>query len=80
MQRNFGFVAAVCGWAIDNIKVQIDDIAPEIAHIAPDYLNIGDTQLNLFAKVTDNAVLDSVTFEVNIDGQTTFYGIDVVYI
>ena len=64
------------GWAIDNLKIQIDDEAPQISHIAPDYLNIGDTELQLIAKVTDNAILDSVTFEVNIDGVIEQIGLD----
>lgn len=64
------------GWAIDNVKIQIDDTPPEIAHIAPDYLNVDDTALTLIAKVTDNAILDSVTFEVNLDGVIQLIGMD----
>jgi hypothetical protein len=64
------------GWAIDNVKIQIDDVAPEITHIAPSYLMVGDTDVKLVAKVTDNAVLDSVTFEVVLDGVSQLIGID----
>jgi len=60
------------GWAIDNLKIQIDDIPPVIDHIPPDFLSVGDTKVDLLAKVTDNASVDSVTFEVNLNGQTNF--------
>jgi hypothetical protein len=64
------------GWVIDNLKIQVDDVAPVISHISPDYLMVGDNKLTLLAKITDNTALDSVIFEVNIDGQTSLFGID----
>ena len=64
------------GWAIDNLSIQIDDESPEITHIPPSYLSLGDTEITFLAKVLDNAVLDSVTFEVKFDGITNIFGID----
>jgi hypothetical protein len=69
-------LAAGWGWAIDDLKIQIDEEAPEITHIPLDYVLEGDSQLTLLAKVTDNSVLDSVTFELNLNGQSELISID----
>lgn len=64
------------GWAIDNLKIQVDDQKPSIAHIAADYLQVGATELSVVAKVTDNTVLDSVTFEIEVDGNPSIISVD----
>jgi len=69
-------LAAGWGWAIDNLKIQIDDEAPLIAHIATDYLPVGATELTIFSKISDNVILDSVTFELELDGNTEIIGVD----
>ena len=69
-------LAAGWGWAIDNLKIQVDEEAPKITHVPIDYAVEGDNQLGILAKITDNGVLDSVTFEINIDGQSELISID----
>ncbi len=56
------------GWAIDNLRIQVDEKPPVIRHITPDYLLVGDDQLTLKARVTDNVEVDSVTFEMDLNG------------
>ncbi len=56
------------GWAIDNLKIQVDEKPPVITQVTPDYMFVGDTEIVLNAKVTDNTVLDSVIYEVDLNG------------
>ncbi len=76
------------GWAIDNLKIQIDDTPPLIQHIPPSYLSVDDTNTSLVARITDNAILDSVVYEIRFNesvdyfsfsGDSSIYQLDVTF-
>lgn len=57
------------GWAIDNLQIQVDDVGPEILHNHLNYLFPGTQALSLPATVSDDLLVDKLTFEYSIDQQ-----------
>jgi len=56
------------GWVIDNLKVQVDDEAPALVHNHLNYVSSLD-DIDITARVTDNAAVDSVGLLVRVNGQ-----------
>ena len=56
------------GWVIDNLKVQVDDLGPTIVHNHLNFVSSLD-DIEIAARVTDNAAVDSVGLLVRVNGQ-----------
>jgi hypothetical protein len=57
------------GWAIDNLQIQVDDKGPEVLHNHIDYVLEGTLNLPLPATVSDDQLVDKITFEYKVDEQ-----------